>query len=113
VILAVYALAAWGIGRIVHFNENQFNGIFLSGILGTANIVLAYFVIKIAMGKDQKTFSQIFLGGLIVRLLALFIIIWIIFNYTLTDRFIFIGSLFILYFMYQVWEVLILYSNYK
>jgi len=113
VILAVYSLAAWGIGKVVPFNGEQFNGILISGILGTLNIVIAYFIIKIAMGKDQKTFSQIFLGGLVIRLLALFIIIWIIFNYTSTDRFIFIGSLFILYFMYQVWEVLILYSNYK
>lgn len=112
-ILAVYVMAAWGIIRLAHFSAPQIDGIFYSGILGTVNIVLAFLIIKFSIERDQKTFSKIFLVGLIVRLLGLMIFIWIIFNYTDVNRFIFIGSLFILYFLYQIWEVLILYSSYK
>ncbi len=113
VILIIYILAAWGMIQIAALNSDQIQGIIYSGIIGTVNIVLAYLIIRIAIYKDQKTFSKIFLGGLVARLLLLFVFIYLILNFSSTDRFVFIGSLFILYFIYQIWEVLILNNNVK
>ncbi len=108
VILAVYATVAWGIVTVADFGPGKIKGLYFSGILATINVVVAFVILKLSMPKDQKTFAKIFLSGMVVRLLGLLIAIFLIFKYSDADHFVFIGSLFILYFMYQIWEVLTL-----
>ncbi len=107
-ILIIYIVAAWSIVQLAGFQAEKIKGLYFSGILATINVVMAYVVLKLAMPKDQKTFAKIFLSGMVLRLLGLLILIFMIFKYSDADHFVFIGSLFILYFMYQIWEVLIL-----
>ena len=113
VILAIYIAAAWGIVELAGFQTEKIKGLYYSGILATINVVVAFMILKLAMPKDQKTFAKIFLLGMVLRLLGLLISIFIIFKYSEASHFVFIGSLFILYFMYQIWEVLILNSKKK
>ncbi len=107
-ILTVYIAAAWGISVLAAFNIEQVLGLKLSGILATVNVTLAYLVIYFAQSKEQSEFAKIFLSGMVVRLFALLAFIFIIFNYSRADHFVFIGSLFILYFVYQIWEIFII-----
>jgi len=113
VILVLYSLIAWGISFIVQFSKNQILGLQISGILATVNVVIAFLIIYLAKDKEQANFAKIFLGGMAVRLVAMIVFIFIIFRYSRADHFVFIGSLFILYFVYQIWEVYILNSSQK
>jgi len=107
-ILAVYIASAWGISILAEFNSDQDLGLKISGASATVNVIIAFLVIYFAQSKDQSVFAKIFLSGMVIRIFALLGFIFIIFNYSRADHFVFIGSLFILYFVYQIWEVLII-----
>jgi uncharacterized membrane protein HdeD (DUF308 family) len=106
-------MAAWGISEMAGFTARQIFALKISGILATVNIVIAFSIIYFFREKDQSQFARYFLVGLVVRLLGMLSVIFMILKYSTLDHFIFIGSLFVLYFVYQIWEVLILNSNHK
>ncbi|MGD9898375.1 MAG: ATP synthase subunit I [Calditrichaceae bacterium] len=108
IILTFYAAVSWGVSKTFNFNEQQDLGLFLAGIFSTLNIVAAYFIIMYSLKKDQKEFAKIFLTGMVIRILILLIIIFIIISYSQVEDFVFLSGLFILYFIYQIWEILIL-----
>lgn len=107
-ILIVYIASAWGISVAAELNADQILGLKISGVLATMNVVFAYLIIYFSQTKDQSAFAKIFLSGMVVRLFAMLALIFAIFNFSRADHFVFIGSLFILYFIYQIWEVLII-----
>jgi len=106
-ILVLYIVLSWAIAVIGGFGPEKIQALCYSGILATLNIVIAFGVLKFSINQTQKTFAKFFLSGMVLRLLGLLICIFLIFNFSRADHFVFIGSLFILYFMYQIWEVLI------
>lgn len=112
-ILIVYILAGSGISKAASFNPDQILSLCISGIIATVNIVIAFLVVKLSMHKEQDVFTKIFLSGMVIRLLGLLAVIFLVLKYSRVDHFVFIGSLFILYFIYQVWEVLMLNSKNK
>lgn len=107
-ILIVYIASAWGISVAAELNADQILGLKISGVLATMNVVFAYLIIYFSQTKDQSAFAKIFLSGMVVRLFAMLALIFAIFNFSRADHFVFISSLFILYFIYQIWEVLII-----
>ncbi len=111
VILLFYVLVSWAVSVVADFNKEQNSALFISGIIATINIVVAFLVIYFSKDKKQSEFAKIFLGGMVVRLLAMLATIFMVFKYSDADHFVFIGSLFILYFLYQIWEVLTLNSK--
>lgn len=113
VILGIYVLFAWFAAELAGFDSLQINSLIYAGALATINILLAYLIIKLSIHKGQKEFSRIFLSGMVVRVLILLGIIFLILTYAKVKDFVFIGSLFILYFIYQVWEVLFLNSAFR
>ncbi len=113
VILLFYILAAWAVSIVAGFVNEQNSALFISGIIATVNIVVAFLIIYFSKDKKQSEFAKIFLGGMVVRLLAMLATIFMVFKYSDADHFVFIGSLFILYFLYQIWEVLTLNSKNK
>ena len=110
-ILIIYAGASYVIALIASFSRDQIFSLYVSGIIATVNVVIAFLVVKFSMNKGQDIFTKIFLSGMVIRLLGLLAVIFLILQYSRVDRFVFIGSLFILFFIYQVWEVLILNSK--
>ena len=112
-ILAVYVLAVWGLSVIVPFDDQQVLGVILSGFIATINVIFAFLIIYISKDKGQSLFAKIFLSGMLVRILAMLAVIFVVFKFTTADHFAFIGSLFMLYFVYQIWEVLVLNSKFK
>jgi len=111
VILLFYMLVAWAVSVVAGFGEQQNLALSLSGIIATVNIVVAFLIIYFSKDRKQSEFAKIFLGGMVVRLLAMLAFIFMVFKYSDADHFVFIGSLFILYFLYQIWEVLTLNSK--
>ena len=110
-ILLFYTLSAWGISVVAGFVKEQNSALFISGIIATLNIVVAFLIIYFSKDKKQSEFAKLFLGGMVIRLLAMLATIFVVFKYSDADHSVFIGSLFILYFLYQIWEVLTLNSK--
>lgn len=111
VILIVYAIVCLSVAQLASFERDQIFSLYISGIIATVNVVIAFLVVKFSMHKGQDIFTKIFLAGMVIRLSGLLAVIFLVLKYSRVDRFVFIGSLFILYFIYQVWEVLILNSK--
>jgi len=112
-VLAVYIIGAWGISAVSGFGKIENLSLVYSGILATLNIIAAYFLIKISINKGRKEFGKIFITGMVIRLFLMLLFIFIILKNCPVDNFVFIISLFILYFIYQIWEVVFLNSNFK
>jgi hypothetical protein len=78
-----------------------------SGLLLALTYVLAgFFVFYRALNLKQKEFNIIFLSSIFIRLLMLTIILIIVFKFSDIDKKIFLISLFVWYFIFQLWEVI-------
>lgn len=78
-----------------------------SGLLLALTYVLAgFFVFYRALNLKQKEFNIIFLSSIFIRLLMLAIILIVVFKFSDIDKKIFLISLFVWYFIFQLWEVI-------
>ncbi|RLD11378.1 hypothetical protein DRI50_10105 [candidate division KSB1 bacterium] len=105
VVLGIYSLAGWQIADAFQFSEEKIKGLWYSGIIGTLNIVVAFFTIKLTIKREAKTFMKMFFGGMGARFLVLIVVIISIVKFINIDQFTFILSLLILYVLYQIWEI--------
>ncbi len=112
-ILIAYILFSWLVSALADFDLYQNQSLLFAGLLATINILAAYVIVKLSVHRGQKDFSRIFLTGMVLRVLFLLMLIFLVLKFTRVNDFVFIGSLFILYFVYQVWEVLFLNSAFK
>jgi hypothetical protein len=78
-----------------------------SGLLLALTYVLAgFFVFYRALNLKQKEFNIIFLSSIFIRLIMFAIILIVVFKFTDIDKQIFLISLFVWYFIFQLWEVI-------
>ncbi len=105
VILGLYSLVAWQLALAMDFGMEKIKGLWYSGIIATANIVAAFFTIKLTIEKEEKTFMKTFFGGMGIRVLLMVALIVLIVKFLEVDQFTFIISLLILYVLYQIWEI--------
>ncbi|MBD3226225.1 MAG: hypothetical protein GF313_15970 [Caldithrix sp.] len=56
---------------------------------------------------------QYFLGGMGIRFLLVIATIFIVLKFTAIDTFVFIFALFVLYFLFQIWEVVLIQWHFK
>lgn len=112
-VLIVYIIGAWGFSAASGFTNVENISLVYSGVLATLNITAAYFLIKFSINKGQKEFGKIFITGMVIRVFLMLLFIFLIIKNCPVDNFVFIISLFILYFIYQIWEVVFLNSNFK
>lgn len=113
VILVVYVIGSWGLINLLHFSAAQVLSLKISGILATLNVLLAFFVIYFTRKSRQEIFVRFFLATMVVRLLLMLAVVFMVLQLSTADHFIFISSLFVLYFVYQTWELLVLNSYFK
>ncbi len=104
-ILAVYAAGAWGFSTILHFDAQKVNGLWWSGIINTVNIVVAFLIIKFTIHKEARQFMKMFFSGMGIRVLLLLAALLIILKKGEVNQFTFILSFFILYVLFQMWEI--------
>ncbi len=113
IILIVYIFAAWGIDRIASLQAGQIQGIIFSGIIATFNIVAAFVIILWVVKKDARAFGKAFLTGIAARMFMLLTVIFLVIKFSRADHLAFLTSLFILYFLYQIWELIVVNNNFK
>ena len=112
-VAAAYVIGAWSFSAVLGFDNIKNLSLVYSGILATLNIIAAYLLIKFSIDKGQKEFGKIFITGMVIRVFLMLLFIFLIIKNCPVDNFVFIISLFILYFIYQIWEVVFLNSNFK
>ncbi len=110
-ILLIYAIGSWGFAIILQMGPEKINSLWISGIINTINIVVAFFIIKFTIDKEEKKFMRSFFGGMGLRVLALLAIILFMIQKNYIEQFTFIISFFILYVLFQMWEIWLINSH--
>jgi len=113
IIILFYIIGGYGFSRIFSFNSIQINSLVISGILASFNVISAFLMIFISRGKDFNNFVRVFFSGIAARIFILLVIIFTIIKLMNVDRFVFIFSFFILYFVFQIWELIIINKHLK
>lgn len=111
IILLIYAMGSWGFARIFQMGAEKINSLWISGIINTINIVVAFLIIKFTINKEEKKFMKSFFAGMGIRVLALLAIILFLLSKNYIEQFTFIISFFILYFLFQIWEIWLINSH--
>ena len=111
VILLIYGISSWGFAVILQFNEKKITSLWISGIINTVNIVFAFFVIRFTIEKEAKKFMKTFFSGMGIRIMALLAIILLMLQKNYIEQFTFIISFFILYILFQMWEIWMINSH--
>lgn len=111
VILLIYAMGSWGFARILQMGTEKINSLWISGIINTINVVVAFLIIRFTIDKEEKKFMKSFFGSMGIRVLALLAIILFLLQKNYIDQFTFIISFFILYVLFQMWEIWMINSH--
>jgi len=111
IILLIYAMGSWGFARIFQMGAEKINSLWISGIINTINIVVAFLIIKFTINKEEKKFMKSFFAGMGIRVLALLAIILFLLSKNYIEQFTFIISFFILYLLFQIWEIWLINSH--
>ena len=113
VIISVYTALSWILSALYTFDRTQNTALIVSGILGTVNIVISFIILTVSYDKDIKGFMVNYFGGMGIRLLFLLLTIFLILKFMRIDIFVFILSLFVLYFVFQTLEIYYIHSYQK
>ena len=113
VIVIAYSALSWLFSALYVFDTTQNTALIVSGILGTVNIVISFIILTVSYDKDIKGFMVNYFGGMGIRLLFLLLTIFLILKFMRIDIFVFILSLFVLYFVFQILEIYYIHSYQK
>jgi len=108
VVLGIYSILAVLLTITADYHPAQYQGLIWAGIIAAVNVVTAFLIVLFAITKDQTTFIRIFLSGVAIRLFIMLAMIFVILRYSQLNRFVFIVAFFILYFLLQGWEMIVL-----
>jgi hypothetical protein len=75
-------------------------------LLALIYVVVGFFVFYRALNLKQKEFNIVFVSSIFIRLLLLTIILIVVFKFSDINKKIFLISLFVWYFIFQLWEVI-------
>ena len=106
-ILVSFIVITCLLDSIFDFENIIIRAFILSAALTTANISLAFFIIIKLKNNDRINLSKIFLGSMAGRFAGLMLVIFMIIKFVNIHRIGFLVSLFLLYFIFQFWEVII------
>lgn len=78
---------------------------FLGAILSFFNILLAFLLFKFSYPKSNEKFLKINLGGMFARVGIMLIAVFLILKFLVIARYEFIFTLFVLYFVFLIFEI--------
>jgi hypothetical protein len=107
IILTLYIITAVFLVSIYDYENNSIQSLIISPIITTANISLAFWIISRVYNRKGMDFNKVFLSSMGARFLGLTAIILIIIKFVNINQFVFLVSLFLLYFIFQFWEVIV------
>lgn len=104
--LAAYPLMTRATGEIAE-------GVIAGGVLGLVNVLMGYAVVRISSGKDHAQFMQVVLAGIAVRLFVMAGLMLIAVGPLRFHAFALISSLFVMYSVFLIVEVLYIHTHIK
>ncbi|MEJ2542455.1 MAG: hypothetical protein P8Y99_00135 [Calditrichaceae bacterium] len=107
IILTIYIITAVFLVSIFDFDESIIESLIISPIITTANISLAFWIIMRVSNRKGDDFNKVFLGSMGARFIGLAVIIFIVIKLLNIHKIGFLVSLFLLYFIFQFWEVIV------
>jgi hypothetical protein len=113
IILTIYTTASYIITISYGFGPIKINSIIWSGVISTINIIAAFLIVRFTFDKNASAFNKIFLSSMTIRFFVLLAAIFIILKFVNVHQFTFLLTLFLLYSIFQFWEVYILNKNLK
>ena len=84
------------------------NSVFYACSVAVLNFFAFYFLIEFSFDKSNKTFLIVNLGGMGVRVCCMLLLVFLIIKFLKVDEFEFIFTFFLLYFLFLVYEIMIL-----
>lgn len=88
-----------------NINYFQFESFIIGIILNLINSVLAYYFFKKSLKKQNKPFLMLVFGGMTFRLFLLLALFALIIIFLKIDRYAFIFTFLIIYFISLAWEI--------
>lgn len=113
VILILYSIAVILLQANLDISIPQQTAFLYAAILTTFNIIAVFFIIKLNFNKDVQAFNRTFFLGFGIRFIILLILIFLVLLVGHVNQFTFLVSLFILYFIFQFWEIFFLNRIFK
>lgn len=107
IILTLYIITAFFLVSIYDFKFNVISSLIISPIITTANISFAFWIIRRVYDRKRTDFNKVFLGSMGARFAALTAIIFIVIKFVNIHQIGFLVSLFLLYFIFQFWEIIV------
>lgn len=108
IILFVYAMFCWGLNNIMGQGGEIVKAFVYSGILATIFVLITFFSTVIVSARAKINFIKVFFVTLGIRFVVMLGMIIIILTKVSLDYFTFLVSLFILYFLFQIWEMFVI-----
>ena len=108
IILFLYIITVVSLYCVFDFEQNIIISFLISAILTTTNISLAFLIIFRIKNKRGIEFNKFFLGSMGVRFVGLITIIFLLIKFANIHQIGFLVSLFLLYFIFQFWEIIII-----
>jgi len=108
IILLIFVGVVWLLSDYFHYNSIIFNSFVISGIITVINIVVAFLIVKYSIKKSVDTFNKAFLVSMGARFMVLLGVIFVILKFAEVHQLAFLVSLFLLYFIFQFWEMIVI-----
>lgn len=108
IILILFWLGGITLSSIMILSPVEIKSLIYSGILTTINIVSAYFISYMAIKHQRRTFQKLFFSGMLIRFIILIVVITFVIKYLEINKLFFLLSFFLLYFIFQFWEITVL-----
>lgn len=111
IILAAYIVTCFTLNQFYEYTPEIKRACLYAGIIAFINVLIAFFSILLIGKKPAANFTKLFLITFSIRFLFLLGIIIIILLKGGADQFTFLVSFFILYFLFQIWEIYIIHRH--
>lgn len=110
VILFIYIISCWGLSNIGGQGAEMVKPFIYSGVLATIFVLITFFSVVTISARAKTNFVKVFFVTLGIRFVVMLGMIIIILINISMDHFTFITSLFVLYFVFQMWEVFVIHK---
>lgn len=101
--IIVFVISAYPLHK--YAGINQINSIVAGYLISLFNILAGYRFNEMALSKNQKRFTVIVFGSLLIRLVVMSIILLILLTYTGLDTVYLVSSIFFFYFLFISLEI--------
>lgn len=109
VMVAAVALSAYPVAT--YATEEIARGLAAGSVLSVINVLMGYAVVRISAGKNYTEFMQIVMGGIVVRLFVMVGLMFVAVGLLKFHAFALIGSLFVMYIVFLIVEVMYIHKN--